>query len=164
MTFTAFDRGAGQALHGLGKAQKKDELLMASKALSDPASVSRHTANGLQDDRRACTAELPNAVAIRPFLLVQPSLVSRYAESLHHKKQSSNKSLQVAASSYDESTRHTAKTSAWCCMLRTRTLLRIHHTHVPCATQGTQIARSEEKITHDRPHPCHAASVCVSAA
>jgi hypothetical protein len=108
MTFTAFDRGAGQALHGLGKAQKKDELLMASKALSDPASVSRHTANGLQDDRRACAAELPNAVAIRPFLLVQPSLVSRYAESLHRKKQSSNKSMQIAASSY-EFARHTAK-------------------------------------------------------
>jgi hypothetical protein len=45
MTFTDFDRGHGQGLHGLGKMQKKDELLMASSTLSGPASVSRQRAN-----------------------------------------------------------------------------------------------------------------------
>jgi hypothetical protein len=51
---------------------------MASSTLSEPASVSRPRANGTRDARQACTADLPNAVAIRPILLVLPSLVSRY--------------------------------------------------------------------------------------
>lgn len=131
MTFTGFDRGGGQALHGLGKARKKDELLMASKGLSDPASVSRHAANGRRDERRACAAELPNAVATRPFLLVQPSLVSRYLALLHREKESSNKSLRVAGRP-DECERHAAPASTRrCCVLRTRTL-RIHSTSSSC--------------------------------
>jgi hypothetical protein len=52
---------------------------MASSTLSEPASVSRPRANGTRDARQACSADLPNAVAIRPILLVLPSLVSRYS-------------------------------------------------------------------------------------
>lgn len=46
MTFTDFERSPGQASHGLGTEQKRDELLVASMSLSGPASVSRPRANG----------------------------------------------------------------------------------------------------------------------
>lgn len=46
MTFTGFEGSAGQASHGLGTEQKRDELVVASMSLSGPASVSRARANG----------------------------------------------------------------------------------------------------------------------
>jgi hypothetical protein len=49
MTFTDFDGGHGQGVHGPPKAKKKDELLMALSTLSGPASVSRRPANSKTD-------------------------------------------------------------------------------------------------------------------